>query len=77
MGSLQYLTITLPDIAYAVNKACQFMQPSTDERWSAVKRILWYLKHTVDHGVFTTHNSTKKATVCQIGVESDEWRNKQ
>ena len=26
VGVLQYVTMTRPDIAFAVNKACQFMQ---------------------------------------------------
>jgi len=29
VGSLQYVTITRPDIAYAVNRVCQFMHSLT------------------------------------------------
>lgn len=30
VGALQYVTITKPDIAYSVNKVCQYMQCSLD-----------------------------------------------
>ncbi|RVW36867.1 putative mitochondrial protein [Vitis vinifera] len=43
-GALQYVTITKPDISYAVNKACQFMAHPTTIHWMAFKRILRYLK---------------------------------
>lgn len=42
--ALQYVTITRPEIAFSVNKACQFMQNPNIEHWTAVKRILRYLK---------------------------------
>lgn len=31
VGALQYVTVTRPEIAYAVNKVCQFMQAPLDE----------------------------------------------
>uniref|UniRef100_A0A2N9EH56 Reverse transcriptase Ty1/copia-type domain-containing protein n=1 Tax=Fagus sylvatica TaxID=28930 RepID=A0A2N9EH56_FAGSY len=37
VGSLQYLSLTRPDIAFAVNKVCQFMHNPTEDHWSAVK----------------------------------------
>ncbi|GJY03854.1 retrovirus-related pol polyprotein from transposon TNT 1-94 [Tanacetum coccineum] len=43
VGSLQYVTLSWPDIAFAVNKVCQYMHAPTENHWSAVKRILRYL----------------------------------
>lgn len=42
--SLQYLTLTRPDIAYAVQHICQLMHQPTTAQWTAVRRILRYLK---------------------------------
>uniref|UniRef100_A0A2N9FYP7 Reverse transcriptase Ty1/copia-type domain-containing protein n=1 Tax=Fagus sylvatica TaxID=28930 RepID=A0A2N9FYP7_FAGSY len=52
VGSLQYLSLTRPDISFAVNKVCQFMANPTEDHWSAVKRILRYLKDTIHHCIF-------------------------
>ncbi|RVX14187.1 Retrovirus-related Pol polyprotein from transposon RE1 [Vitis vinifera] len=51
VGSLQYLTFTRPDIVHAVNKACQHFQAPTKADLRAVKRILRYLKGTMEHGI--------------------------
>lgn len=39
-GALQYLTLTRPDIAYAVNQACLYMHCHRATHWTLVKRIL-------------------------------------
>jgi histone deacetylase 1/2 len=51
VGALQYLTLTRPDISFAVNKVYQLLHKPTTVHWSAVKRILRYLQFTVDMGL--------------------------
>ena len=51
VGALQYLTMTRPDITYAVNQLCQFMHAPKNSHLAAVKRILRYLKGTLGLGL--------------------------
>jgi histone deacetylase 1/2 len=51
VGGLQYFTLTRHDISFAVNKVCQFLSKPTDAHWEAVKRILHYVKGTVQTGL--------------------------
>ena len=51
VGGLQYLTLTRPDIAFAVNKVCQYLHSPTSIHFTAVKRILIYISGTVDFGL--------------------------
>ena len=57
IGALQYLGLTRPDIAFAVNRLSQFMHKPTVCHWTAAKRILRYLKHTMFHGTLINKQS--------------------
>lgn len=52
VGSFQYLFITRPDICFAVNRLSQYMHSPTEIHWTALKRVLRYLKGTIHHGLY-------------------------
>ncbi|XP_028077925.1 uncharacterized protein LOC114279843 [Camellia sinensis] len=54
VGALQYLTITRPDISFAVNHACQTMHAPTEADFASVKHLLRYLKGTLHQGLSFT-----------------------
>lgn len=58
VGSLQYLTLTRPDISYLVNKVCKYLHAPTMVHWATVKRILRYLKHTTKIGLKISKSSS-------------------
>ena len=47
VGALQYLTLTRPDIAYAVQQVCLFMDDPREPHLAMLKRILRYVKGTL------------------------------
>lgn len=51
VGALQYLTITRPDLSFAVNSACQFIHQPLNCHFAAIKHLLRYLKGTLTHGL--------------------------
>lgn len=64
VGGLQYLTITRPDISFAVNKVCQFLQGPSSVHWMAVKRILRHIRDTTSLGLVLTGSSSKLLSAC-------------
>jgi hypothetical protein len=61
-GALQYLTFTRPDIAYAVQQVCLFMHDPRMPHLALIKRILRYLRGTLDHGLLL-HRTDPSALV--------------
>ncbi|XP_028078599.1 uncharacterized protein LOC114280430 [Camellia sinensis] len=51
VGALQYLTITRPDISFAVNQLCQHMYNPTVGHYVGIKRLLRFIKGTISHGL--------------------------
>nr|GEZ48099.1 hypothetical protein [Tanacetum cinerariifolium] len=60
VGALQYVTLSRPDITYAMNKVFRFINSPTINHWSAVKRILRYFRD-VDWADFLDDQSEYKA----------------
>jgi hypothetical protein len=52
VGSLIYMTITRPDLNYAIGVMSQFMQTPRKPHLDAVRHILRYIKHTLQCGIF-------------------------
>ena len=50
-GALQYLTVTRPDLAYAVQQVCLFMHDPCEPHLAMLKRVLWYMKGTLSTGL--------------------------
>ncbi|GJW32599.1 ribonuclease H-like domain-containing protein [Tanacetum coccineum] len=57
-GSLQYLTFTRPDISYAVQQVCFYMHDPREPHFLALKRIMRYVRGTLDCGLQLFSSST-------------------
>ncbi|CAA0812500.1 Uncharacterized mitochondrial protein AtMg00810 [Striga hermonthica] len=56
VGSLIYLTLTRPNISYAVGIASRFMEKPKKPLLELVRRILRYVKGSIDYGLFYQRN---------------------
>ena len=57
VGSLVYLTVTRPDISYAVHQVSQYLFTQRSIHYAVVLLILRYLKSTLFHGLFYSAQS--------------------
>jgi hypothetical protein len=58
VGSLVYLTITRPDIAYVVHVVSQFVASPTTVHWATVLRILQYLRGIIFQSLLLSSTSS-------------------
>ncbi|XP_066358018.1 secreted RxLR effector protein 161-like [Miscanthus floridulus] len=68
IGGLLYLVHTRPDIAFAVGYVSRFMEDPREDHWDAMKRLLRYVKGTVDQGIVFSKTGESRL---QLTVFSD------
>ncbi|XP_024006661.1 uncharacterized protein LOC112083345, partial [Eutrema salsugineum] len=69
VGKLIYLTITRPDLCFAVNQVSQHMQAPSTYHWNMVNRILRYLKGTLEQGIWMGCNGSSEI----VGYCDADW----
>ncbi|KAI0493211.1 hypothetical protein KFK09_027487 [Dendrobium nobile] len=69
--SLQYLTLTRPDIAYAVNVLSQHMHNPASIHSVMLKKLLWYIQGTTDFGLLITRSNLLLRTYSDVNWASD------
>ncbi|KAM1977528.1 hypothetical protein ACFX16_014315 [Malus domestica] len=69
VGSLRYLTYTRPDILYVVGLVSRYMENPTTTHLKTAKRILRYLKGTVNFGLFYSSSYNYKLA----GSSDSDW----
>lgn len=67
-GSLQYLSFTRPDLAFAINQLCQHMHQPSTANFTALKRVLRYIKGTLGFGIHLT-----KGSLCLQAFSDADW----
>jgi len=68
VGKLNYLTVTRPDICFAVSVVSRFLNSPYEDHWNAVIRTLKYIKGSPGKGLLYGHNNHTKV-VCYLDVD--------
>lgn len=57
-GAFQYLTFARSDITYVVQQVCLFMHDPREPHFAALKRVLRYIRDTLDHShqLYASHS---------------------
>ncbi|CAJ2632822.1 unnamed protein product [Trifolium pratense] len=69
IGSLRYLCNTRPDLAYSVGVVSRFMQKPKLPHLAVAKRILRYIRGTMDYGILFPN--TDKGKQCELIAYTD------
>lgn len=64
VGALRYLTHTRPDLSFSVSQLCQFLHCPTTDHLIAAKRVLRYLKRTLQFGLTFSKGSLQLNGFC-------------
>ena len=72
VGSLRYLTCTRPEIVFSIGLVSRFMEIPSETHMKPAKRILRYLKGTLDYGIFySASNKFKLMGYCDSDYAGD------
>ena len=69
VGSLLYLTHTRPDISFVVGLVARYMQTPHESHWKAAKRILRYIRGTIQFGI----QYSSRGTPLLVGFSDSDW----
>lgn len=72
VGCLMHLMLTTrQDLSASVNYLIRFQTNATDLHWNGLKRILRYVKGTLDYGLF--YQRSKSSNVTLLGYADADW----
>ncbi|GKV31585.1 hypothetical protein SLEP1_g40262 [Rubroshorea leprosula] len=69
VGNLRYLTCTRPDILYGVGLVSRYMEAPTSTHMKMAKRVLRYIKGTIDYGLTYSFSTNFKL----YGYSDNDW----
>ena len=67
VGNLMYLTATRPNIMFVGSLISRYMENPTELHLQVAKRVLRYLKRTIEYGIFYKkggHSTTRNLVFC-------------